>query len=144
MPRVRTAMRRTSQPVQMGFSSALGVNAGGAGGGKASVASGRACDSLGGAGSRSGLSGEDKRFSISSGMLTGCNCERRTFPPIKLSQPGNWLTTVDCSSTIPCQRLPCIRLLHPRYRFRRTLGYDAAAIFAAFGAEVDQPIGVAD
>jgi hypothetical protein len=42
------------------------------------------------------------------------------------------------------QRLPRIRLLHPRDLFGRALGYNAPSVFAAFGAEVDNPVGVAD
>src|ERR1039458_8948839 len=42
------------------------------------------------------------------------------------------------------QRLPRIRLLHPRHLLRRALRHDAAAFFAAFGAKVDDPVGVAD
>src|ERR1039458_9106558 len=45
---------------------------------------------------------------------------------------------------IPRQRLPRIRLLHPRHLLGRALGYDAAAFFAAFGPEVDDPVGIAD
>src|SRR5215470_15148718 len=39
------------------------------------------------------------------------------------------------------QRLPRIRLLVLRNRFRRPFGDDLSAAFAAFGAEVDHPIG---
>src|SRR5271168_1448756 len=41
---------------------------------------------------------------------------------------------------IPRQRLPGVRLLHSRHLLGCALGYDAAAFFAAFGAEVDDPV----
>src|SRR6202020_2979311 len=42
------------------------------------------------------------------------------------------------------QRLPCIRLLHPRHLLWCPLGYEPPAFFATFGAEVNNPIGIAD
>jgi hypothetical protein len=45
---------------------------------------------------------------------------------------------------ITSQSLACVGLLHSRYLLGRALRYDAAAFFAPFGAEVDDPVGVAD
>jgi hypothetical protein len=42
------------------------------------------------------------------------------------------------------ERLASVRLFGAGYQFRRTLGDDAAATFAAFGAEIDDPISLFD
>ena len=42
------------------------------------------------------------------------------------------------------QRLASVRLFHARDLFGRALGNDAAAFFSAFGAEIEDPVGVAD
>ena len=42
------------------------------------------------------------------------------------------------------QRLAGVGLLHARDLLGRALGYDAAAFFSAFGAEIEDPVGVAD
>ena len=44
----------------------------------------------------------------------------------------------------PRQHLPRIRFFHPRDLLGRALRDDAAAAFAAFGAEVDDPVGLLD
>ena len=45
---------------------------------------------------------------------------------------------------IVCQRLSSVRLLHARNLFGSALRNQAAAFFSAFGAEVEDPVGVAD
>src|ERR1700684_1324418 len=58
------------------------------------------------------------------------------------------LNTLRASLPIPRkisrQRLPRIRLLHPRHLLRRALSYDPPAFFAAFRAEINNPIGIPD
>src|SRR6478736_7476502 len=42
------------------------------------------------------------------------------------------------------QRLPCVRFLVPCDLLRRALGNYPAALFSAFGAKVNDPVGVSD
>ncbi len=48
------------------------------------------------------------------------------------------------ASEVVRQRLAGVGLLYLGDLFGSALGDDAAAVFAAFGAEVDDPVGVAD
>src|SRR5579871_686515 len=57
----------------------------------------------------------------------------------------NWqLRTENCLPKISRQRLPRIRFLDPRDLFWRALRHDASAFFATLGAQIDDPICIAD
>src|ERR1039458_231816 len=79
------------------------------------------------------------------GSKTTCN----------VSWGGTWLTTSNLllSAALNSNRFDLAWALqssqsfsihYPRDLFGRALGHDAAAFFSAFGAQIDDPVGVAD
>src|SRR5580658_6918753 len=136
---VSPAINSTSHPLHTGFSIGGGVVGSG-------VTPARAI------GSSAGVTSDEPLTSGASLVLTVCGSSCGLSEDDKdnfLSRDFNWMLGARYCvllpiPKIPRQRLPRIRLLHPRHGFRRALGDDASAFFAAFGTEIDNPIGIAD
>src|SRR5580704_3020925 len=140
---IKSAIRTTSMPLQTGFSE-WGIPCTGIG------ASGPTC----GPDSSHGFCGEDTRAKKVLGFH-GFHMKKETGNDRRFN--CNWddeaqlsnrkfprQDFLPISAKILYQSLPGIRLLDPRHLFGRPLGNNFSALFAAFGAEVNDPVGVAD